>query len=101
MIKDIYPKLNKKFFQKILKGQCNLRILAFKNLQASGEVEKCAYSEYGKILNMFLTDEIHRLLSMDKCIDIFRDFEASQDDFDKLNAQMNNFFQFKFHLLRL
>ena len=50
---------------------------------------------------MFLTDEIHRLLSMDKCIDIFRDFEASQDDFEKLNAQMNNFFQFKFHLLRL
>lgn len=101
IIQNTYPKLDKRFFQKILKGHCNLRILAYKNLQAMGEAKKCSHREYAKILNEFLSKEINRLISVDKCVDIFRDFQATYDDFELLNKQMNSFTQFKFHLLRL
>ena len=74
IIHNQYPKLNKKFFQKILKGHCNLRVLAYKNLQSMGEVKKCSHKEYAKILNEFLCDEINKLVAIDKCLDIFRDF---------------------------
>lgn len=101
LIKNLYPKLDKKFFAKILKGHCNLRILAFKNMQAMGQIKQCKYREYAKVLNDFLSSEITRLVSIDKCVDIFRDFQSTQDDFEELNKQMNSFIHFKFHLLRL
>lgn len=85
MFKNVYPKLDKNFFKKIIKGHCNLRILAYKNMQAMGEIEKCQYSEYAKMLNEFLTNEISRLTQIDKCIDIFRDFQASQDEFEQIS----------------
>lgn len=76
-------------------------MLAFKNLEAIGAMDTCKYKQYAEVLNKFLVNEIARIISMDKCIDIFRDFQASQDDFDLLNAQMNNYIQFKFNLLKL
>jgi hypothetical protein len=84
--------IDESFFDKMLSGRASLMLIAwrrcYKELNNSDHIDE---DKFQQMYNDFLTNEYLRLRRGGKITEMFRDFEVHQDDFDKLQKEMNNF----------
>lgn len=102
LIRNPYPKQSEEFFHKLLAGRVDIQIIAWYNLQCleGRQVDTLNDEDFIERYNNFLQKEIKRICSKNKCLDIFKDFRASKDEFEKLQKEMTQHFEYKFSKTR-
>jgi len=96
LIDDPYPPLrNDDIMQRLLVGRADLKMVAWRKKNA--QVKDLNTDEKYMILyNDFLIKEIKRLTGNNIQLDIFKDFNATIDEFDRLQKEVNLEIDYKY-----
>ena len=102
LVKNPYPDTDDKFFQMVMAGRADLKLIVWKTIQDRKIIEgkPAADHEFTDVYNTFLCKEINRLKGHSQVSDLFKDFDFTNDDLERVQSQMSPYLLYKFQRTR-